>query len=88
MLAWIFESEEYTQLYHEYFSRFISQYFDSGYFEQMFDSVVELISPYVEKDPTAFCTYEEFRTGCFRSEGILSAAGGECQRSAECDDSI
>ncbi len=63
MLAWIFESEEYTQLYHEYFSRFISQYFDSGYFEQMFDSVVELISPYVEKDPTAFCTYEEFQTG-------------------------
>ena len=63
MLSWIFEDEEYTQLYHEYFSRFISQYFDSGYFEEMFDSVVELISPYVEKDPTAFCTYEEFQTG-------------------------
>lgn len=27
MLAWIFSSEEYTQLYHEYFSQFIQQYF-------------------------------------------------------------
>ena len=25
--------------------------------------MVELISPYVEKDPTKFCTYEEFQTG-------------------------
>lgn len=88
MLAWIFESEEYTQLYHEYFSRFISQYFDSGYFEQMFDSVVELISPYVEKDPTAFCTYEEFQTGVSVLKEFCLLQGGECQRSAECDDSI
>lgn len=63
MLAWIFASEEYTQLYHEYFSQFIQQYFDSGYFDEMIDSVSEMIAPYVEKDPTAFCTYEEFQTG-------------------------
>lgn len=63
MLAWIFSSEEYTQLYHEYFSQFIQQYFDSGYFDEMIDSVSEMIAPYVEKDPTAFCTYEEFQTG-------------------------
>ena len=37
MLAWIFESEEYTQLYHQYFADFISSYFDSGYFTQMMD---------------------------------------------------
>lgn len=63
MLAWIFNDESYTQVYHEYFSDFIEQYFGSGYFEQLMDSVTEMISPYVEKDPTAFCTYEEFRTG-------------------------
>lgn len=63
MLSWIFENEEYTELYHEYFSQFISQYFDSGYFENMIDETVELISEYVEKDPTKFCTYEEFLTG-------------------------
>lgn len=63
ILAWIFESEEYTQLYHQYFEEFLSQYFDSGYFTQMMEETKALIAPYVEKDPTKFCTYEEFETG-------------------------
>ena len=63
MLAWIFASEEYTQLYHQYFEEFISSYFDSGYFTQMMAQTKALIAPYVEKDPTKFCTYEEFETG-------------------------
>ncbi|MCD7731472.1 MAG: CotH kinase family protein [Oscillospiraceae bacterium] len=63
MLAWIFADEEYTELYHEIFSEFITEYFDSGYFEDMIDSVIEMISPYVEKDPTKFCTYDEFLAG-------------------------
>ncbi len=63
MLSWIFSNEEYVQIYHEYFAEFIVEYFDSGYFATMIDGVKELISPYVEKDPTKFCTYEEFETG-------------------------
>ena len=63
MLAWIFQSEEYTELYHQYFAEFISSYFDSGYFEKMMETVSEMIAPYVEKDPTKFCTYEEFEKG-------------------------
>lgn len=63
MIAWIFASDEYTELYHKYFSKFISEYFDSGYFEEMIDKVKEMISPYVEKDPTKFCTYDEFEKG-------------------------
>lgn len=63
MLSWIFESEEYTELYHQYFAEFISQYFDSGYFAEMIDDVKAMISPYVESDPTKFCTYEEFEQG-------------------------
>jgi hypothetical protein len=63
MLAWIFANDEYTELYHEYFRDFIEQYFDSGYFTEMIDSVSAMIAPYVEKDPTKFCTYEEFQTG-------------------------
>lgn len=63
MLAWIFQSEEYTELYHQYFAEFISSYFDSGYFEKMMETVSEMIVPYVEKDPTKFCTYEEFEKG-------------------------
>lgn len=63
MIAWIFANEEYTELYHEAFSEFISEYFTGGYFETMFDETVSLISPYIEKDPTKFCTFEEFETG-------------------------
>lgn len=63
MLAWIFSSEEYTELYHKYFSEFIENYFESGYFEEMLDETIALISPYIEKDPTKFCTYEEFEKG-------------------------
>ena len=63
MLAWIFDDEKYTDLYHQYFSEFIAQYFDSGYFTDMIDSVEEMIASYVDSDPTKFCTYEEFKNG-------------------------
>ncbi len=63
MIDWIFSNEEYTELYHKYFNEFIEDYFNNGYFEEMIDSVKSMISPYVEKDPTKFCTYEEFETG-------------------------
>lgn len=63
MIAWIFNNEEYTQLYHKCFSEFITSYFDSGCFAEMIDNVNAMISPYVEKDPTKFCTYEEFEKG-------------------------
>ena len=63
MLAWIFENEAYTQLYHESFASFIASFFDSGYFTTLFDSTAALIAPYVERDPTKFCTYQEFLTG-------------------------
>ncbi|WP_293009796.1 CotH kinase family protein, partial [Oscillibacter sp. UBA6647] len=60
LLGKLLENETYLELYHQLFGEFISSYFDSGEFEQMIDSAIALISPYVEKDPTAFCTYEEF----------------------------
>ena len=63
MIAWIFGNEEYTNRYHEIFSEFMTSYFESGYFAEMMDSVTALLAPYVEKDPTKFCTYEEFLTG-------------------------
>ena len=63
MLAWIFASETYTERYHQYFADFLAQYFESGYFTQMMEETYDLVAPYVERDPTKFCTYEEFETG-------------------------
>jgi spore coat protein CotH len=62
MIAWIFENEEYLDRYHEILSEYMA-YFDSGAFAEMYDKAIALISPYMEKDPTAFCTYEAFQTG-------------------------
>ena len=63
MLAWIFADEEYTELYHKALSEFIANYFEIGYFGEEIDRVTALISPYVEKGPTKFCTYDEFTAG-------------------------
>ncbi len=60
LLNELLSNETYLELYHSLFAEFISGYFDSGDFEKMYDNAVSLISPYVEKDPTAFCSYEEF----------------------------
>ena len=59
MIDWIYASEEYTQLYHQYFREFL----DTVDAQAIIQQAKALISPYVEKDPTRFCTYEEFETG-------------------------
>ena len=90
MLAWIFATEEYTQMYHQYFSEFIESYFTSGSFAQLADNTRALIAPYVEKDPTKFCTYEEFETAArqvkqfclLRAESIRSQLNGSIPSTA------
>ena len=59
LVDWIFQNEEYTALYHQYFAEFL----DSVDIEAIIDEAYSLIAPYVGKDPTAFCSYEEFETG-------------------------
>ena len=59
MVSWIFDNEEYTEQYHKLFSEFI----DSVDFEKLVADTAELIDKYVEKDPTKFCTYDDFKTG-------------------------
>ena len=59
MADWIFSNEEYTELYHQYFSEFLS----NTDFAAIIDTTAELIAPYVEKNATAFYSYEAFETG-------------------------
>ena len=63
MVAWIFRSQEYTDLYHQYYAQFIEELFDSGSCQALIDSTFALIAPYAAEDPTMFCTYEEFEQG-------------------------
>ena len=90
MIAWIFESEEYTAQYHEIFAEFMS-YFETGEFASMYDSAIALISPYAEKDPSAFCTYEAFQKGqsalrefcMLRAESIRGQLNGTIAATSE-----
>ena len=60
LIAWIFSDEESLEAYHETYDRFISEYIESGWLEEEISRVQEMISSYVEKDPTAFYSMDEF----------------------------
>lgn len=91
MVGWIFGEEEYTEAYHRYFSEWITDYFDSGDFEAMIDSVTAMIAPYVKKDPTKFCTVKEFEVGAatlkefclLRAESIKGQLNGTIGSTAD-----
>lgn len=90
LLAKLLENQEYLELYHQYFSEFISENFDSGYVDALITQTKEMISPYVKKDPTAFCSYEEFLTGAdtlkefcdLRAESVSGQLLGTIPRTA------
>jgi len=63
IISWIFQSDETLSAYHAAYEQFISEAFDSGWFADEIDRVSALIAPYVQADPTAFCTYEDFQQG-------------------------
>lgn len=55
--------KQYFQRYHKYFSDFLEFYFENGYFEKKTSMITDMIAPYVKKDPTAYCSYEDYLTG-------------------------
>lgn len=91
MAAWIFHDASYTEQYHQYFAQFLAEYFEGGAFEKLMDETFALISPYVEKDPTKFCTYEEFEKGAavlkefclLRAESVSGQLDGSIPSTSE-----
>ena len=81
MIDWIFNSEKYTKLYHQYFEEFLKTVDAVAIIE----NAETLISEYVKKDPTKFCTYEEFLKGVetlkefcsLRKESVEGQLSGE-----------
>lgn len=82
MQAWIFSDEAYSSEYYALYEKFLKEVD----MQAIIDNAYELIASYVEKDPTAFCTYEEFEKGVtalkafcsLRSESVhLQLAGSE-----------
>ena len=58
MADWLAQ-EEYVDLYHAYFNDFLN----SVDVTAIIDAACPLIAAYVERDPTKFCSYEDFEKG-------------------------
>ncbi|MBS6356343.1 CotH kinase family protein, partial [Oscillibacter sp.] len=55
----LMKNDEYFARYHAYFDQFLAEYLESGRCEALIRETQALIAPYVEEDPTAFCSYED-----------------------------
>ncbi len=55
----LMQVDEYFDRYRRYFDFFLAEYFESGRFETTLRQTSRLIAPYVEEDPTAFCSYAD-----------------------------
>ena len=81
----LMKNDRYFARYHEYFDQFIGEYFESGLFERRVAETTKMIAPYVEKDPTAFCSYEDYLTAVrtitdfclLRAESVRGQLSGE-----------
>ena len=63
LIGKLLEVEEYMDMYHQYLQDIVDGYFNSGLYEETITYLDNMISSYVENDPSAFSTYEEYRAG-------------------------
>lgn len=85
MLGRLLENSEYMEMYHEIFDEFIVSYLESGEFVDEYNRVYNMISEYVMKDPTKFCTFDEFIKGAetlkqfciLRTESVRGQLSGD-----------
>ena len=57
-------NETYCSMYEGYLKEIAEKYFTQEYMTELVTKIHDLIAPYVQNDPTAFCTYEEFEQAC------------------------
>ena len=83
--SWIMADESYRSQYHDVLETLISEHILSGELAEEIDAAYEMIFPFVEKDPTAFCSPEAFTTAyktlreivVLRAESIRRQLDGE-----------
>ena len=57
----LMQVDAYYLRYQELFDWFLAEYVESGELSLAIWEAAELIAPYVQADPTAFCSYEDHR---------------------------
>ena len=87
MLRWIFASQSCTEQYHSLFAEFLARWDSDGELEELIARTAELIRPWVERDPTKFCTAEDFETGVAALRRFVSLRAEAVRRQLAGDDS-
>lgn len=64
LVTTLLENETYRSMYGGYLKEIAEKYFTQEYMTELVTKIHGLIAPYVQNDPTAFCTYEEFEQAC------------------------
>ena len=81
----LLENEEYLAQYHEYLRMLSEEYVQGGKLAETMERIHSQIDAYVETDPTAFCTYDQFAATAqgietaaeLRAESVLGQISGE-----------
>ena len=60
LFDFVFENEEYTARYHEYYEKLINEYFESGRFDETYNRIRSQIDELVKDDPNAMYDYDEY----------------------------
>ena len=55
----LMQNDQYFARYRDYLDQLLTQYLESGRCEARLRQVQAMIAPYVEADPTAFCSYQD-----------------------------
>ena len=64
LVTTLLENETYRSVYEGYLKEIAEKYFTQEYMTELVTKIHDLIAPYVQNDPTAFYTYEEFEQAC------------------------
>ena len=60
LIAWIFSDGEAMEAYHSRYDRFLSENIENGWLASEIERVRDMITPYLEKDASAFYGMDEF----------------------------
>jgi len=83
MIGSLLAVDSYKEKYHEYLRWIATDFFGDTY-EERINKIDAMIAPYVEKDPTSFYTFDEYKSGVeyvklfgkLRAKSILGQLNG------------
>ncbi|WP_301170182.1 CotH kinase family protein [Brevibacillus nitrificans] len=74
LLNALLSNDEYRAKYNEYLQEIATDYFTEEYMGTMTADIANLITPYVEKDPTKFYTTEQFKESVSGEKSLVQFA--------------